>query len=328
MEYRINMTLLRKRVPRPVLWALMLGLVPVSFGLCPLSVGGAAANPTPIRLALVLDRSQYLESEPILLLVRVTNISGSTYRDLGSLEPSMGQLSLHLRASGPDREIHWRGGRSSIAYSGEGIRLGAGQTICELTDVLRCFGEYDPDFGGKDLGVREFYLPPGRYRVLGELITRTGFVHSLPKEKVQADEVEFSVLPLASAPDELELLREHAAECRTRGGSCWNTDAAEAWTFKGVGSHYFYRFFSELGQGIFRISLPQLCSALRSAGAGSATLASVVNWRIDVEPKGDAGKLRWLSTMGASLTGEAEREIIQSWKIRLEQHRFYHSLGP
>ncbi len=68
--------------------------------------------------------------------------------------------------------------------------------------------------------------------------------------------------------------------------------------------------------------------ALRSAGAGPATLASVVDWKIDVQPTGDAEKLRWLSQLGAQLTGETEREVVRSWQIRLEQHRFYHSFGP
>jgi hypothetical protein len=289
--------------------------------------GNVQPGKSTLRLTIALDATDFLESQPILALICLENPSQQTYRDVVPLEPMMGELRFRLTDLDRGVDVAWKGGRSVHAYSGEGIALPPGSSLCEAVNILRCFGDYDPDFRLSDLAIKEFYLPPGRYALEAVAATRIGWVRDLAKERAQASPIEFTIHPLESDSTEVARLRTYAEECRGRGGSCWNTDSAEEWLHKGIRSRFFYRFFSDLGQRILAISLPEFARELRAAGAGPATVATVIDWRVEVEPQGDRGKLDWLRNLEQAVDGDVERKVLRSWQLRIGQERYYHSYG-
>jgi len=310
-----------------VVLAALLSAAPSNAEVTPSSSGTSVVlGASAARLSITLDDDVYLENQPIEVLVIATNSNASKAVALPSLTPAHGNLQLVL-TSGDGNRLRQGGVRSIVAGPQSYLQVAGGASSTEILNLLDWFGGFSRTSGYPGWLIGQFYLPPGEYELHAALRIPTSPEPHAPSENISSNTLRFKIIRASEHPEEEAFIKNLTSDLGP-SQSKWPTlrERCQKLGPAAIHSKYFMYVLQAAGLDL-GVPLEALIDQLNAPGSGSRRETFVVGLIVRYSQQGDKGKQRRIEQLARRVRNDATRQVLRDLSQRINQGRFYRSLG-
>lgn len=289
-----------------------------------------------LELRMRLDATEYVLDQPILFLLELSNRGETEQLDVAPLRPADDEFCrLWIEgASGPVPDRRRTRSTTLTHYPSGGLTLPPGGFIVARGRLLARFGTGDGMSGLMYEVFGQHQLGPGAYRVCATFVVHTNQRTATPRapRSVTSPWVTFEVRP-RSESEEAEFRRLWEAIGIQERGSGRIDPRTLRRAQEALADHWQHlpagRFAPLAYPHILRRQgrTPDLALVDRIAveSRSDVRAAWALDYQIAIASLSDSAKRAWVEHALATRADSLQRRVLNSWRLKLEQRKFYTS---